>query len=302
MKFVVVGCALCAIVVALFIPYMWDSPAFLFPNEEKAPSAHLIFGGDMMFDRYIRQVTSTVGGDYIFSCIDQLILPADLVVANLEGPITSHESVATADNLRFTFPLGTAQLLKRHNVHVVHLGNNHMLDFSRDGLLETVAALDFTGIQHFGNPDLPEAEKVLRIVLQGISLSFVSWSDWTSDKTDHTVAQVRKEREAGRIPIVYTHWGDEYTAAPERTKVLARQFVDSGAELVVGSHSHVEGEHEIYKGKHIYYSLGNFIFDQYFDESVRNGILLDVELSKEGVLSVVRVPIVLNSDGRTCPR
>lgn len=302
MKVFVVAFALLLVFIALLIPYSWDSPTLLFPETERVETAHILFAGDMMFDRYIRRVMDTVGSDYVFSCIDQLLLPADLVVANLEGPITSHESVATADNLRFTFPLETAQFLARHNIGVVNLGNNHMLDFSRDGLLETVAALDFAGVEHFGNPDLSEDERVLRTELKGIPLSFVNWSDWTSDKSDHTVLQVRKETERGRLVIVYTHWGDEYVGAPERTKVLARQFIDAGAELVVGSHSHVEGEHELYRGKHIYYSLGNFIFDQYFSDEVRQGIMLDVEVSKDGVLGVTRIPIVLNPDGRTCLR
>lgn len=302
----VVFVALLLVGAAFLIPYEWE---VLVPAPEVGrDSAHIIFGGDMMFDRYIRQVVHTVGGDYVFSCIDAVLLPADLVVANLEGPITNAEPVSFSpespdyNHYKFTFPLATAPLLKRHNVGVVNLGNNHMLDFSRDGLVETVAALDYAGVRHFGNPDLAEDDKVLRIELKGIPLSFINWSDWNSDKTDHIVAQVRKEKESGRIPIIFAHWGDEYAPTPERTKVLARQFVDAGAALVVGSHSHIEGEHEIYKGVHIYYSLGNFIFDQYFDESVRNGILLDVEVSHDGVFAVTKIPIVLNTDGRTCPR
>ncbi len=305
MKFVVLGLVLFAIAVAIFIPYQWDT--FIeAPSDE--PVAHLAFAGDMMFDRYIRTVMETTGGDYVFSCIDQLLLQKDLVVANLEGPITAEPSVSqgTKDgdegHYTFTFPPETAPLLARHNIKVVHLGNNHIMNFSRVGLLETKVNLDLAGVQYFGDPDMGEEERVLRTEINDIPLSIVSWSDWTSDKTDHTVAQVRKEKEQGRMPIVYAHWGEEYAPPPERVKVLARQFVDAGAVLVTGSHSHVVSEHEWYKDVPIYYSLGNFIFDQYFSDEVRNAIVLEVDITKDGVKEVREVPIVLHTDGRTCLR
>jgi poly-gamma-glutamate synthesis protein (capsule biosynthesis protein) len=291
--------------VAIFIPYRWDTYVEAPDNE---PIAHVLFAGDMMFDRYIRTVMETTGGDYVFSCIDQLLLQKDLVVANLEGPITAEPSVSQgtvdgeAGHYTFTFPPETAPLLVRHNIKVVHLGNNHIMNFSRGGLLETKVNLDLAGVQYFGDPDVVEGERVLRTEVEGIPLSLVSWSDWTSDKTDHTVAQVRKEKEQGRLPIVYAHWGDEYVPPPERVKILARQFVDAGAVLVTGSHSHVVSEHEWYKDVPIFYSLGNFVFDQYFSEAVRNAIVLEVDITKDGVKEVREVPIVLHTDGRTCLR
>lgn len=268
----------------------------------------VLFGGDAMFDRYIRDVSDRRGGEYVFSCLTDTLRDADLVVVNLEGPITANESVSrsTRDgdhgHYQFTFPLRTAGLLYDHNVRVVNIGNNHIMNFGREGLLETKAALDYAQVEYFGDPDVSEAERVLRKDVEGVPLSFVNWSDWTSDKTDHTVAQVRAEKEVGRIPIVYAHWGDEYVPAPERTKVLARQFVDAGAVLVLGSHSHVVGEHEVYAGRDIYYSLGNFIFDQYFSDEVRTGALVRAVISSDGTVTTESIPIWLESDGRTCIR
>lgn len=298
----------------LFSPYSapipQDIPALITPHAE------IIFGGDMLFDRTIRTTIEQKGGDYIFSCIDDTLAPADLVVANLEGPITDNPSVSQnsepgdGNNYTFTQPPLTAALLARHNVRLVNIGNNHMLDFSREGLLSTKAYLEAAGVQYFGDPDSLEADKVARIEIRGVPLSFVNWSDWNSDKTDHTVAQVRKEVEAGRVTVVYTHWGIEYaTTSPERVQVLARQFVDAGASIVIGSHPHVVQQHEIYsstklttgKGINIYYSLGNFIFDQYWEEAVSHGLLLDVTFTPQGVASVKEIPVVLQHDRRTCP-
>ena len=266
----------------------------------------VLFGGDMMFDRTIRTTMEEKGGDFIFSCIDSLLQSADLVVANLEGPITSHPSrsinseVGGEGNYTFTFPTSTADLLARHNIRLVNIGNNHIMNLGREGLAETKRWLDTAGVGYFGDPDLPEAERVERIALRGIPVSFVNWSDWTSDKTDHTIAQVRKEKEAGLLVFVYAHWGDESAPPPARVKQLARSFVDAGAEVVIGSHSHIVQEHEVYQEKHIYYSLGNFIFDQYWNEEVRRGLLVRVSFTPTGIVSVEEIPIDNQTDRRTC--
>lgn len=268
--------------------------------------AEILFGGDMMFDRSIRQVGEVEGQDFLLSCITDTLRDADVVVANLEGPITPYASmsvgsvIGSAENVTFTFPTTTASLLKRHNIWIVNLGNNHIMNFGRHGLLETKKWLENTGVLYMGDPDSPEAERVLRTYIRGIPFAFVNWSDWTSDKTDHTVAQVRAEKEAGQVVVVYTHWGDEYVPPSERVRALAHQFVDAGADIVIGSHPHVVLEREDYNGGVIYYSLGNFVFDQYWEEAVRNGLLLKVAFSKNGVESIQEIPIELFRDRRVC--
>jgi poly-gamma-glutamate synthesis protein (capsule biosynthesis protein) len=270
-------------------------------------SASVIFGGDMMFDRYIRTVAETKGGAYLFSCISPLLHSADLVVANLEGPVTASSSVSVGstpggpNNMTFTFPTTVPALLFSENIRAVNIGNNHIMNFSRPGLESTKAFLSAAGVSYFGDPDAAEEDRVLRTSVNGIPVSFVNWSDWTSDKTDHTVAQVREEKSRGGVVFVYTHWGIEYaTTSPARVRALAHEFIDAGADMVIGSHPHVVEEHELYRGKDIYYSLGNFIFDQYWNAAVSHGLLLEVSFTKEGVSSVKEIPVELDGDGRTC--
>jgi poly-gamma-glutamate synthesis protein (capsule biosynthesis protein) len=277
-------------------------------NGPAPETATVLFAGDMMFDRSVRAVTDEKGGDFIFSCIAPTLRSADLVVANLEGPITSFPSkslgseVGAPENFTFTFPTSTAALLKRHNISLVNLGNNHIMNFSREGLLETKQWLESADVRYFGDPDAVEHERTARITINTIPFSFVNWSDWTSDKTDHTVQEVKNEADAGRVVVVYTHWGDEYVPPPKRVRDLAHSFADAGAAIVVGSHPHIVQENEFYNGAHIYYSLGNFIFDQYFSEEVKNGLLLKVRFTAHGVAGVEEIPVVLNQDRRTCLR
>lgn len=293
-----------------FLPGTLSAPIYAVNPALKPPEVKkevtVVFGGDLMFDRSIREKLVRNGEDHALSCVDEVLLPADLVVANLEGPITSNSSmslgsvIGSPENFTFTFPTTTGAMLVRHNIRLVNIGNNHIMNFGRSGLLATEEWLDKAGVAYFGDPDKPEEERVERLEIQGIPFSFVNWSDWTSDKTDHTVAQVRKEAEAGRVTVMYTHWGEEYVTPTERMRALAHSFAEAGAAIVVGSHPHVVQESEIYEGTHIYYSLGNFVFDQYWNEEVSTGLLLLVKFTKDGVKGIEELPIKIHRDGRTC--
>lgn len=276
----------------------------------------IIFGGDMMFDRSVRQMMEKEGGDFIFSCIADRIQSVDLVVANLEGPITNTPSmsvgsvIGSPQNFTFTFPPETAPLLKRHNIGLVNLGNNHILNFGDDGVEQTKKYLDAAGVNYFGDPHALEEDRVARTTIKDVHFSFVNWSEWTpvrkpsasngAGELSSITEQIKKESDAGRVTVVYTHWGEEYVPATERQKRLAHAFVDAGADIVIGSHPHVVQEHELYKGTHIYYSLGNFVFDQFWEEAVHRGLLLDVEFNANGVLGVTEIPIDIGRDRRPC--
>lgn len=294
--------------IAWFTPLTALAPAVFVALGPESEKADILFGGDMLFDRSVRAAMRTNGDDYIFSCLPQELWDADLVVANLEGPITTHASISEgsapgdANNFTFTFPTSTATLLKRHNIMLVNLGNNHIMNFSREGLIQTKGWLSKAGVAYFGDPEKEEEDRVARPTINGIPFSFVNWSDWTSDKTDHTVAQVRKEAGAGRVTVVYTHWGDEYVSPPPRVRQLAHSFVDAGADIVIGSHPHIVQEHEVYKGRDIYYSLGNFVFDQYWNDDVRSGLLLRVTFDTKGVRDIEEIPIHLERNRQTCLR
>ncbi len=290
--------------IAGLLPFEVEAPvAFFAKKVEKEKEATILFGGDMMFDRSIRLAMETKGEDFVFSCVNDELQAADLVVANLEGPITTHASmsieseVGSAPNMTFTFPTTTASLLARHNIMLVNIGNNHILNFGQEGLAQTRKWLIGAGINFFGDP---ETNNVAQISIDGIPFSFVSWSDWTGGSKEKILSQIQYEAEQGRVVIVYAHWGEEYVPASAKSRELAHSFVDAGAEIVIGSHPHVIQEHELYGGKHIYYSLGNLVFDQYWNEEVRTGLLLKITFSKDGVASIEEIKTHLERDRRTC--
>lgn len=271
----------------------------------QAGHASVLFGGDMMFDRSVRTTMDRKGGDFIFSCIDPILQDADLVVANLEGPITASDSksvgsvVGSPRNFVFTFPLSTAVLLAVHHIEVVNLGNNHILNFGNSGVRSTIAALDTAHVRHFGDPF---KQTVLHLSRGGVAFAFINYNEFSGASTaSTTVKQIRAARAAGELPVVYTHWGIEYaTTSPQYLRDIAHRFVDAGAAIVIGSHPHVVADTETYRGIPIYYSLGNFIFDQYWNDDVRHGLLLKVNFTARGAGAIEEIPIVLNRDRTTC--
>ncbi len=284
--------------------------ALMFPPVFRpAARVEVMFGGDMMFDRTIRTTMDEKGGNFVFSCIDDVLRHAHMVVANLEGPITANDSKSTGsevgapDNYTFTFPTSTAAFLFAHHVSIVNLGNNHIQNFGRSGVRSTMDALRSAGVTYFGDPI---EHTVAEREVGGVRLAFINYNEFGpvgwKEEASTTLEQIRNERAKEYITVVYTHWGIEYaTTSPPRVQELAHRFVDAGAEIVVGSHPHVIEEHEVYTGKYIYYSLGNFIFDQYWNDAVRHGLLLDVVFSRDGVQSVKGIPVELGRDRRTCP-
>ncbi len=280
------------------------SPAVPMTPANAAARASVIFGGDMMFDRTIRTTIEKEGGDFIFSCIDSTLQSADLVVANLEGPITGNVSqsvgttIGSRKNFVFTFPLGAAALLSAHHIGMVNLGNNHIMNFGSAGVRSTIAALDAARVAHFGSPTKRE---VAEIDLRGVKLAFINYNEFGGSAST-TIEQIQIARMGGEVPIVYAHWGIEYaTKSSAYSRELAHRFVDAGAAIVIGSHPHVVQEHEVYKSVPIYYSLGNFIFDQYWSDDVRHGLLLRVSFNSRGVASIEEIPVKLGRDRRTCP-
>jgi poly-gamma-glutamate synthesis protein (capsule biosynthesis protein) len=280
-------------------------------NIQEKKYIQLLFVGDLMFDRGIRYYAQKNGGpgrasnEFIFDKISAALLSNDLVVANLEGPITDNKSVSagtivgSTDNYFFTFDPSLAETLFQENIRLVDLGNNHILNFGQAGLDSTKKYLDDANVSYFGLPAQAGAPGGNKSVIENISsikIAFVSYNEFSSNNIDDekkaTIDEIKKIKLETDIVIVFSHWGIEYSAAPtDEMKNLARQFIDAGADLVIGSHPHVIEPVEVYNGNppslgaparqgRIYYSLGNFIFDQYFNENVRNGLGVIVKIDK----------------------
>lgn len=257
-------------------------------NVQAGGSAKILFLGDLMFDRWIRQVSEKKGGDFVFEKVDALLKSEDLVVGNLEGPITENPSVSVntlmgeKNNYIFTFPPETAENIYNENIRLVSLGNNHILNFGEDGLQKTKSYLTAAGVDFFGDTG-KNSERFFIKEIKGARIAFVNYNQFSGAGSRNVLDDLREVKKMQPdFAVVYAHWGTEFVAEPsEKIKESAHQFIDEGADLVIGSHPHVMQIKEIYKGKTIYYSLGNFIFDQYFDSNTQNGMVVQAEFDAE---------------------
>jgi poly-gamma-glutamate synthesis protein (capsule biosynthesis protein) len=288
------------------IPHIASAPLFA-PIQSLAPEeAVVIFTGDIMLDRYVRKKMQQFGEDHTFSGVSPFLAEADLVAGNLEGPITSNDSVSEGtpvgdvSNMRFTFPTTTPEFLKRYGFGLVSLGNNHMFDYGREGVEETKQLLKEAGISFVGDP-LREAPEIVVREVEGLRLAFVGYNEFFEQEPSEVEEAIKRARQSydADAVIVLAHWGDEYVLTPpDRVVTAGRGFIDAGADLIIGSHPHVRQPFEDYNGGRIYYSLGNFAFDQYWDKEVMCGTAVVAHVTERGIYFTEQ-DIGMTEDGRT---
>lgn len=276
---------------------------FISDDRPKPSIAKMLFVGDMMFDRTIRTIAEKNGYGHLFSCINSYLKSFDAVIGNLEGPITFADSWSVGTkpgvqgNTSFTFSPLSAYALANHNIRILNLGNNHILDRGREGIEATARVLEDNNLIYFG---IPDGDIATTTEIGGIEIGFVNFNQFLGQNDpEKTISSIRSLKNRGMFAVVYAHWGDEYSPETEREVSWARSFVDAGADLVIGSHPHVIQSVETYKGKRIYYSLGNFIFDQYFSEDVRKGLGVEVSIVNKDV-TYKEVFFDIARDGTTC--
>lgn len=265
----------------------------IIPEPTKEPKLSIIFAGDLMLDRHVRLKAESDGYDSLLGeSLKELLINSNLVIANLEGPITQSTSksvgseVGSTNNFIFTFAPESAEFLSKHNIKLVNLGNNHIANFGKEGVISTLNYLYQGGIEHFGwvasSPDFEEYnQEYLIIEVSGYLLGFVNFNQFSNQQFTDALETVEDLRPQVEYLTVYTHWGTEYAPKPNQViKDQAHQLIDAGADLVIGSHPHVIQPSEEYQQGKIYYSLGNFIFDQYFSPEVKKGQLVELELER----------------------
>lgn len=257
------------------------------PVPEPEKLAKVFFAGDIMLGRSVADKIKKNGAEYPFAEIKKTVYFSDYAIANLEGPLTKLNS-APQDTMRFHFDPAQASVLSAIGFDALSLGNNHSLDQGAKGLAETVSNLSASKVAHFGEAD----GSVARFSVNGKNISVIGLQDITK-KIDTAAAAkiIAQEKLVSDIVIVYPHWGEEYKHTHnERQTMLAHSFIDAGADLVIGSHPHVIQGVETYKGKPIFYSLGNLVFDQYFSPDTQRGLALSLNIGSTGLVSVDLLP------------
>ena len=271
----------------------------------------LYFVGDIMLDRGVRNsVNKNFSGDYskLFENVGML-KNADILFANLEGDV-SDKGHNVGSRFSFRMDPVVLPLLKNVGFDIVSFANNHVGDWSFVAFKDTLERLGIAGIQYTGaNFSKIQAETPTVIEKNGVRFGFIGFSDvgpnWMEAKedtpgillaSDPHFAEIIKNAKANLdVLIVSVHWGVEYqTVHNDRQEKLAHTAIDSGADMVIGHHPHVIQDIETYKEKPIVYSLGNFIFDQYFSKDTMQGMLFEASFDGSKLILTDKKVITLN--------
>lgn len=253
-------------------------------GDEEAPDQEeriqMVFAGDILLSDHVLNAYERSGGlsGVLDPGFQSVIRESDIFMANQEFPFSNRGTAAEDKQFTFRLPPEKVTIFQELGLDLVTLANNHALDFGTDALLDTCDTLDQAGIYHVGaGRKLEEACEPVIITEKGKKIGFLgasrvipvgSWNASASKPGMLTtydpsllLEQIGRLRESCDYVVVYVHWGIEKKDRPEEyQRSLGRQYIDAGADLVIGSHPHVLQGIEYYKGKPIVYSLGNFIF------------------------------------------
>lgn len=292
------------IIVSLFL-YKITPPAIdhtILPkssNHPTPPQVTIGLVGDLGLGRFITY-TARLKDDfsYSFSAISPWLSQNDFNLANLESPIVDNCPSVSGNTFKFCGdPKFMPSLLQ--NKFILNLANNHILNYGQSGLDQTQKLLDDSSIKYFYSHN--SQTEFLKYFQNGINFGFIGFDltgthSYNLQSITDLVSQYDSQVD---WLVVSLHWGAEYLDKPEAWKVdFAHHLVDAGADIIHGHHPHVYQEYELYKGKPIFYSLGNFIFDQNWSVPTSSSIIIRLSLDKNTIKHIQKFPIQIKHNSQ----
>lgn len=271
-----------------------------------AKDINLVFGGDVTFGGHYPRIASGWAKDptWSFRNISNILESADVVMVNCENPITEANRKVEK---KFNFKMNPQQteIFRRSGISLVTIANNHVFDYGKEGLLDTIKNLEKYGIEHVGaGENLDQARSPVARIINGKKLFFLAYGNYSPATKNspgvayrypaHVSEDIRRAKTKGAdLVIVNFHWGNERDSGPTKNdQFIARLAIDNGADIIVGHHPHVIQPVEIYKSKIIAYSLGNFIFGGN-SGGPEEGMLVRVKIRPDSSLSCEKIILTI---------
>ena len=283
------------------------TPANTAPTSIQETPITLAFTGDIMVGRTVNShMLATASNDlYPFTYTADVLRHFDLTIGNLECVIsTLGVPVPKAYNFR-----GDARAYDRliaAGFDIVSVANNHSGDYGKAAFLDEFLTLPTRGITPIGGGrNKQQAHTPIFKTVRGTTLAFLAYDEidpYSFAATETTPGHawlnetdlqqdLDQARQSADFVLIFVHWGIEYfVSLTAHQRSLAQFAIDAGADLVVGAHPHVIEPYEFYKGKLIVYSLGNFVFDDMYEEVVRRGNILSLTIQKNRLLAWKLLP------------
>jgi len=271
------------------------------------------FGGDAMLGRGVNAKISTTYASYPWGNVLPLLKKNDVNILNLETTLTkSNKKVLKYFN--FKADPDTVKTLEEAKIDIVTLANNHILDFSEEGLIETLEVLDKACIKHTGaGRNAEEAAKATILTKNNITMGVLGYTDnepdWKAtdrpgtnyitvgdiDRVHSDIEQIKNKTD---ILIISIHWGPNMRERPTQKFItFAHQMMDAGADIIHGHSAHIFQGIELYKNGLILYDTGDFVDDYVVDSYLRNdrSFLFLCEVDPKKVKSLRLIPLLIKN-------
>jgi poly-gamma-glutamate capsule biosynthesis protein CapA/YwtB (metallophosphatase superfamily) len=274
------------------------------------------FTGDVMIGRGVNKIISLKGYTYPWGNVLPMLRTTDMNIINLETTLTnSNRKVEKTFN--FKASPDKIKTLEEAHITVANLANNHILDFSEEGLIETIKTLDDAGIKHVGaGLNDTQATKPEIVVVQNIRFGIIGFTDnestWKATAKqpgtnyiniarnkdqEYAFSLIEQLRKNVDVLIVTIHWGYNLVEEPSDLFIsFAHEMIDHGADLIHGHSAHIFQALEIYKRKLILYDTGDFIDDYIVHEDVKNdhSFFFLAEFSQHGIEALKLIPVLID--------
>lgn len=277
----------------------------------ETPSAPIVlaFAGDVSLDEASDPVAKyDAEGKDILGCFSHELLEemnsADIMMLNNEFAYSTRGTKASDKSFTFRADPSRVNILSEMGVDIVSLANNHALDYGQDALADTFSTLEDAEIEYVGaGENMDRAKAPIYFTIGDKTIAYVAASrvvfamDWYATDSqagmlgtyDPTIfiESIKEAAAHSDYVVAFVHWGVERNNYPEDyQRTFAEQYIDAGADAVIGSHPHVVQGYEFYKGKPIAYSLGNY----WFNDSTRDSAFLKLYLEPEGDVKIQLLP------------
>jgi len=273
--------------------------------------------GDVMLGRMVNEFLEGMPPAYPWGDAAPILKQADLRICNLECVLADQGKPWSSKTFYFRSDSKNAAVFKEGEIDLVSLANNHSLDFGYYALENMLDNLDRAGVGHAGaGMDSDKAMKPVFKEAGGLKIGFISFTDneptWEAGKglpgtfyvpidlQDRRAAQlielIKEAKSDSDIVIVSAHWGPNWGYHPEPKHIpFAHALIDAGADIIFGHSAHVFQGIEIYKGKPIFYSAGDFVDDYVIDEIERNdeSFVFTVEIEAREIKKIKLYPVVI---------
>ncbi len=270
------------------------------PTDLKTEPITLLAVGDIMLGRSVNtKIQKQKDITFPFQKINSLFQNSNIVLINLESPFDQN-CPETDTGMVFCADQKSVNGLLSLRVTHANLANNHINNQGAKGIELTKNLLLQNKITPIG---LSTGSGIIVSQIKNTKIAFLGFNDVppypkeiNNLKKELLLKQLEVATKSADMVIVNFHWGNEYQQKSKRQQEFAHLAVDYGADLVIGHHPHRVQEVEVYKKVPIFYSLGNFVFDQLWSRKTREGIIAKVLFENNQVSTYSAIPILINKD------